>query len=327
MATITSTSSTPSQLHPIMPCTIQCVQGNLRRSKQSLIDLFIYISNKNLYQNVIDVVFITEPPLITKVNTLVDVPDNIFNVFTEKYGRAALVTQGMITWRCPQFCARDIVVCQTKLNNHLTYLISMYLDQQTPDFPNEFRELIHKLDDNDVIIGTDSNSHSTVWNCPQTDIRGKFIEEFLIENNLTCLNFGNNPTFKNGRGDTSIIDLMIANYRLASSVSNWRVEKYLHPPTDNFRVTYSINDCPNFRCADVEDWNFKKGDWSSFKNDLEKRLFNWTNARIWSDKTIEQKLHFLDELVEALNLACLKKLCKRKFKFPPWWDQNLSKLR
>ena len=159
----------------------------------------------------------------------------------------------------------DIVVCQTKFNNRLTYLISMYLDQHILDFPPEFRELICKKKKKkkkkkvtDIIIGTDSNAHSTVWNCPRSNNRGEFIEKFLIENNLTCLNVGNNPTLKNSSGNTSIINLMIANYILASSVSNWKVEKHLHPPTDHFRLSYSINDCPNFRCEDAEDWNFKK---------------------------------------------------------------------
>ena len=174
--------------------TVHCVQNNLRRSKQSMIDLFIDISNKNIYKNGINVIFLTEPPQITKANTLVDIPDDVFNVFAEKYGRAALITKCMITWRCPQYCAKYIVVCQTKLNNCLTYLISMYLDIHILDFPPEFRELIRKKGNCDIIIGTDSNAHSTVWNCPRSNNRGEFIEKFLIENNLTCLNVGNNPT-------------------------------------------------------------------------------------------------------------------------------------
>ena len=81
---------------------------------------------------------------MTKVNALADVPDDVFNVFAEKYGRAALMTKGMTTWKCPQFCAKDMAVCQTKLNNCLTYLVSLYLDGKVHDFPNKFKELIRK---------------------------------------------------------------------------------------------------------------------------------------------------------------------------------------
>ena len=306
-----------------MPNTVQCVQGSLRRSHQALVNLFLDLLNKNIYKNGINVIFLTEPPQITKANALADVPDDVFNVFAEKYGRAALVTKGMTTWKCPQFCAKDIAVCQTKLNNRLTYLVSLYLDGKVLDFPDKFKELIRKKGDCDIIIGTDSNSHSTVWNCPSSDKRGELIEQFLIDNDLTCLNVGNSPTFRNGAGNTSIIDLTIANFRLASCISNWKVEQLLHS-TDHYRLNYTINDCPNFRTQTAEVWNFKKGDWLYFKCQLELGLKHWTCARIWSDVTIEQKLEqFTNEVNKALELACPKKLCKRKYKFPTWWNQNL----
>ena len=233
----------------------------------------------------------------------------------------------MTTWKCPQFCAKDITVCQTKLNNCLTYLVSLYLDGKVHDFPNEFKDLIRKKGNCDIIIGTDSNSHSTVWNCPFSDKRGELLEQFLINNNLTCLNVDNNPTFRNGSGNTSIIDLTLTNFCMASCVSNWKVEQLLHS-TDHYRLNFTINDCPNFRTPTAETWNFKKGEWSYFKKLLEQGLKHWTCARIWTDVSIELKLQQItDEVNKALELACPKKICKMKYKFPTWWNQNLSKLR
>ena len=37
--------------------------------------------------------------------------------------------------------------------------------------------------------------------------------------------------------------------------------------------------------------------------------------------------HFLNELNNALEIACPKKRSKRKFKYPPWWDENLTIMR
>ena len=175
------TTNTPNNTRIRQPCNIQCLQGNMRRSKPSLLSLFGDIANKNIYPKGIDILFLTEPPRITKANKLADIPDKIFNCFAEKSGSAALVTKGKTLWRYPQYCARDIVVCQTKFNNRPTYLISMYLDQDILDFPPEFRELILKRGDCDIIIGTDSNAHSTVWNCANTNNQGEFIEDFLIK--------------------------------------------------------------------------------------------------------------------------------------------------
>ena len=62
--------------------TVQCVQGNLRKSPQTLVNLFLDLLNKNIYKNGIDVIFLTKPPSITKANALTDVPGDVFNVFT-----------------------------------------------------------------------------------------------------------------------------------------------------------------------------------------------------------------------------------------------------
>ena len=122
-----------------LPNTIHCVQGNLRRSHQGQLNLFIDIVNKNVYKNGIDVIFITEPYNISKSNSLLDVPDDVFNVFAEHGGRTALVTKGINTWKVPQYCSKDIIVCQTKLNNKLTYLVSLYLDSTVLGFPNRIQ--------------------------------------------------------------------------------------------------------------------------------------------------------------------------------------------
>ena len=144
--------------------------------------------------------------LFSKANTLLDVPDDVFNVFAEHGGRTALVKKDLNTWKVPQYCSKDIIVCQTKLNNKLTYLVSLYLDSTVLSFPNEFKELIQNKGDYDILIGTDSNSHSTVWNCPATKKRGELLEKFLIDNNLSSCNVGNIPTFVNGSGYSMIID-------------------------------------------------------------------------------------------------------------------------
>ena len=68
--------------------------------------------------------------------------------------------------------------------------------------------------------------------------------------------------------------------------------------------------------------------WPNFKSQLELGLKNWTCPRFWTNVTIEQKLTQInDEVMKALELSCPKKRCKSKYKFPTWWNQNLSKLR
>ena len=87
----------------------------------------------------------------------------------------------------------------------------------------------------------------------------------------------------------SIIDITLSNYSLANKISDWKVENDLEV-SDYFRITFTINDCINFRAAKISDWNYKKGDWSLFQSTFDFSLRNWSGARIWSDVTIESNL-------------------------------------
>ena len=184
-----------------------------------------------------DIFLITEPPTVRATNKLLNVSNDIYNVFTEIKGRAAIITTGIVSWRCPQYCAPDIIVCQTMINDQLTYLVSMYMDGKKHEFPKEFIDLIANKGQCNILVGTDSNSHSTVWNCPRTDRRGELVEDFLITNNLQCVNVGNRPTFRSGSGWTSIIDITFANYSLASNIYDWKVDNDLHI-SDHYRICF-----------------------------------------------------------------------------------------
>ena len=144
----------------------------------------------------------------------------------------------------------------------------MYLDHKVLECPPDFIELVRNKGNCNIIIGSDSNAHSTVWNCLKMDKRGEFIEDFLIDNDLSCLNVGSSPTFENAQGHKMIIDITIANYNLSTSISNWKVDNTLHC-SDHYRITFSINNCPNFKFAETLDWNYKKGDWVMFKQELD----------------------------------------------------------
>ena len=44
----------------------------------------------------------------------------------------------------------------------------------------------------------------------------------------------------------SIIDVTLSNYSLANKISDWKVENHLEV-FDHFGITFTINDCINFR--------------------------------------------------------------------------------
>ena len=142
----------------------------MRRSKPSLLTLLVDAANKTTHPQGVQIFLITEPPTICVSNKLSNVPSDTYNVFTEVKGHAAIITTGIVSWHCPQLCASDIIVCQTRINDRLTYLVSMYMDGHKLEFPKEFIELVTKKGECDILVGNDSNSHSTVWNCPKNGL-------------------------------------------------------------------------------------------------------------------------------------------------------------
>ena len=79
----------------------------------------------------------------------------------------------------------------------------------------------------------------------------------------------------------SIIDITVANYSLATSIYNWKVDNDLHI-TDHYRILFFINNSTNCRIADVSDWNYRKGNWGLFYKEFDRGLLKWSNARYWT---------------------------------------------
>ena len=50
------------------------------------------------------------------------------------------------------------------------------------------------LNNYNLIIGMDSNAHSVLWG-DETNSRGEWMEEFILDSNLTIENIGRKPTF------------------------------------------------------------------------------------------------------------------------------------
>lgn len=75
---------------------------------------------------------------------------------------------------------------------------------------NELQSAVASLKNKKLIICSDTNSRSSLWNDNITNERGNIFEEFCISNNLDIINKKGPITFENQMG-TSTIDLIICN--------------------------------------------------------------------------------------------------------------------
>ena len=95
----------------------------------------------------------------------------------------------------------------TKLDGKSTVIVSLYLDitqSPTPDFLLDALNYC-KARGYSMIIGSDTNSHSTLWGKENND-RGIKLEEIIDSYNLDVHNRGRMPTYECSLGK-SIIDV------------------------------------------------------------------------------------------------------------------------
>lgn len=73
-----------------------------------------------------------------------------------------------------------------------------------------------------LIIGTDANSHHTIWGSTDINERGEILLEALVRNSMTIINIGNEPTFVT-RIRKEVLDLTLATGFIGDRIEGWRV--------------------------------------------------------------------------------------------------------
>ena len=203
-------------------------------------------------------------------------------------------------------------------------ICSSYQDITFPEVINNIDKCVEhsKQVNKEIIIGTDSNTHSQLWMSESENIRGEIFEEFMTQNNLFVSNIGNKNTYDCANGK-SIIDITIVSMNLVDRVRNWTVqdEDYF---SDHKMISFNLEvekQLPGyFR-------NFKKANWAYFKHLLS--LKEWVEPlRFWSKEIIELEAKKLQEdIIQILDKICPEKEQSIKTKPATWWTTELHNLR
>ena len=121
----------------------------------------------------------------------------------------------------------------------------------------------------ELLVLSDCNGHSTLWNMPQTNPRGRILEGFIAESGLQVINKGNEVTFHR-EGVGTIVDITLASPKLVPAISNWAVTN-ICPSSDHLAPQMVI------KLDSIETeykWNFHKTNWEGFSKDLTNRSKN-----------------------------------------------------
>ena len=308
-------------------------QINLQKGQAGASNLMKYLqtrlqskSNNNKYSLLVNsfIISLQEPPTKDGKILGLDKRNHIFSDRSTNRPRAAIyASKDLNLWLSTEYTSADIATCIWLTDEEEIYVCSVYMDiTQDNVWPIQLEKLVThcKRRNKKLLISADTNAHSALWGCDDTNKRGEKMEEFIFQHNLAVNNKGNHFTFYNRRSQT-IIDVTMSSQDLEDHIKEWEVKDNVQGSDHlliEFIITISIK-------LNYKSRNLRSGDWNLFQETLEEEILEipecWTTQRL--DKEAES---FARGCWTALNRSHPERMIQNNPKKPVWWKDKLSKL-
>ena len=304
--------------------SIPFIQLNMHKGIAVTANLVLKMAKYDNY-----ICMVQEPHVGTQKSKLAGYPPGLIHYAKVKTPRAAIfVSKGLDVWFEARYSGKDLAVVRLSTGDPdvpEVMIASVYLDgggyqvENDDDLdrpgprviPENIRNLVSECSYKGIplILGIDSNAHSTLWGL-ETDSRGERIEEFILDHGLELENHGRRPTFV-GRGTETRIDITLSN---EAEVVDWHVmeEDFL---SDHKAISFQMRlRMPNPRS--FRPWT--KADWGLFRTTLEEACESKSNIDVWSNDAVDTEASDLEtDIRAALDLACPLKAGSTRYKTPP----------
>ena len=175
----------------LTPTKINIIQVNLNKAHGAQVELLNKINKLKSY-----ITFVTEPYCYKKCLSIPPKNSHVLPTNRKIHPRAAIFSsQDVVINEISELCHRDMAIGITKLEGRTTVLVSLYLDINHSPVPDFFQKALEysKSRGYSMLIGSDTNSHSTLWG-KETNNRGEQLEELIDKYNLDIHNRGKMPT-------------------------------------------------------------------------------------------------------------------------------------
>ncbi len=274
------------------------------------------------------IIAIQEPPVRDRRIIGLSNAHNIFYDHSSDRPRACILSsRNLNMWLVPDYTTGDMTTCIWKtMDNSLpeVFVVSVYMDITLESvWPERLEKLLrHCLVRNkEILILSDTNCHSTLWGCPDTNKRGEKLEELIFHFNLSIQNIGQHFTFFNRRAET-IIDVTLASPRLNDLIEDWRVtEKVQGSDHLLIRFTLTISSTHSRKKR-----NLFKGDWTLFQVSLDQLLPPIPD--VWSIRHLElEAKNFEAAITTALDQSHPKRKAYNNLRSFRWWNNELQELK
>ena len=281
-------------------------------------------SNNQSLQDCSFVVGLLEPPTYKGRVTGFSHPNRLYYSQEEGVRAAILVSSNVVACPMPEFTAKDISTCSIKVRDDEDLIFtSVYMDINGPVWPRPFCKLVSfcQQQRKKLIVTADTNCHSVLWNCPDSNRRGEAFEQLLLNSGLAVVNKGQSPTFFNRRSAT-IIDVTLMSHDLLDRVQDWRVSDNVVGSDHHFiEFTLTISITLGVR---VRNWDL--GAFDIFQKHLAKRV--QIRPKLWTEETLElEATHFQGAIAMALEESHPPRRIPCSIKLPSWFDDEAHRLR
>lgn len=200
-----------------------------------------------------------------------------------------------------------------KVTMNITFTIcNIYLPPSSALNPRDLNDLIDQLPTPFLLLG-DLNAHSPAWGSPNTDGRGRTIENAIDRYDLAVLNSGD-PTYHNiSTGSKTAIDVALCTPDLFLSFS-WNTIPDLH---DSDHLPISISQIENYEQILPERWIHDKADWESFRSLCVEEL---TTANIIQGEHPLER--FATLLLDIMKRTIPRSSGKKRKQRKPWFNDD-----
>lgn len=282
-------------------------------------------TNRNSMQVDSFLIGIQEPPVHRSRIHGFDRSHKLHYAPVDQVKAALYISSNLKSWPMPEFTNQDMATCTVKVGPPLNNIIvtSVYMDILKPVWPLAFKKLVEQVrrQNQSLLVLADTNSHSTLWGCPESNSRGEEFENNLIGSDLEIHNVGNEPTFLNCRSAT-IIDVTMTSSNLSQYIRDWRVNESF-PGSDHCLIDFHLA-ISTKNTIEIRNWD--KGDWPSFQKEMERKAALPTTFHTCDSLDSEaQKL--TDDIWEVLDTTHPLHTVKPRLKLPHWWDEEAANLQ
>jgi ribosome-associated toxin RatA of RatAB toxin-antitoxin module len=201
---------------------------------------------------------------------------------------------------------RDNIVVIINDSNKTICLVSAYLDIKfnNPVVGQLLQNTAIKAERSgwDLLVGSDSNSHSLLWGSETPNTRGNQVEEFLATHDLVIKNIGKEFTFVNTMGHKTIIDITFTSRSLDENIANWAVNTS-ESLSDHKRIEFNLD----FDCSrTIESRNYNKANWGLFDSIIVRKTELLDPKIKWDRPRLDLEAEKLEKTIKyALNKTLL----------------------